>query len=73
MCNDLNFVKVKAHNGIHYIRKHLIVSISQCEDKVYAHFEHLVDAKTKLLYHNGELFYFTDEIETVIESLKGEW
>jgi len=74
MSEEFDFVKIEAYDGIHYIRRNLIMSISQYENTMFVGLEqHTVDVKTKLYYNNGDAYYFTEEIETVIEKLKGGW
>lgn len=70
---DFDLIRIEAYDGIHYLRKGLIKSISQYKTSMYMGDEEPIDVNTKLLYDNGEIFYFTDEVDTVILTLIGEW
>lgn len=71
MCKFFDiFLRIEAYDGFYFIRRDLIKSISYCTQRKYIGDQDAVDVQTQLLYDNGEIFYFKEDIFTVVRNLK---
>lgn len=66
----MNLVKLNAYDGSHYLRIDLIKAISQCRMNLYLGSDVCVDVKSKIIYDGGEVYYFVEDIDTVVKMIE---